>query len=135
MIGIVLVTQSGISQHLVQASQRTIGIEPNLLAVDLKPDLPLEQLEKEIAGSIEKNLEPPLEGILILTDHFGSTPTNACLAEFSDLKAPVEILTGVNLPMLLSAVTNRNKLDLKALSEKVLQDGKKSIQNARGIRG
>ena len=130
MIGIVIVTQSGISQHLLKAAQHAMGPQENALAINLKPGLPLETLEKEIARGIEKNLERNLEGILILTDHFGSTPTNACLAERTEIKIPIEILTGTNLPMLLSAISNRNKMNLKELSEKILLDGRKSIQNA-----
>src|SRR5437773_44817 len=135
MLGIVVVTQSGISRHLLSAAKRDMGPTPNCLSINLKPDLPLETLEAEIARAIEKKLDPSLAGILILTDHFGSTTTNACLAELKELKVPVEIVTGVNLPMLLSAINNRARLDLGALAEKVLKDGQKSIQNARTLHG
>ena len=66
-----------------------------------------------------------------MVDMLGGTPCNTSLLKTKDLKA--EVLTGVNLYMILSSFTNREKMDLKALAAKVTEDGKRAIVSAKDL--
>lgn len=136
MTGIVLVTHLRLSLHLIEAAERIVGKQPNLISVSLEADESLHALAEKISQAIQsclKNFPEGSEGVLILTDLFGSTPTNASLSLIQNNLKTVQILTGVNLPMLISALSNRNKMNLNELAEKVLADGKKGIQNAKEL--
>jgi PTS system mannose-specific IIA component len=81
-------------------------------------------------GEILKNIQNS-DGTLILTDMLGGTPCNACLPFSTDYK--IEIVSGMNLYMLLSAFINRSNLDLKGLTIKAISDGQRNIANAKEI--
>lgn len=140
-IALLVVSHLDFSKHLVQAAERIVGKQTHLHAVTLPAEESLPRLAQEISQAIrhcfqgtqpsgQKN-QRECEGVLILTDLFGSTPTNLVLSEALALSQPVEIVSGVNLPMLLSALSNRGHLSLKELAEKVMADGRKGIQNGR----
>jgi len=71
------------------------------------------------------------DGVLIMTDMLGGTPCNACLPLCTTYK--IEIISGLNLYMLLSAFINRKNMPLEELVKKVISDGIKSIANAKEI--
>lgn len=133
-IAVLVVSHLDFSKHLVQAAERIAGAQERLHAVTLPTEDSLSRLSEEIAEVIRRCFQetpPKCDGVLILTDLFGSTPTNVVLSQALALNQPVEIVSGVNLPMLLSALSNRQHLPLKELSEKVIADGRKGIQNGR----
>ena len=78
-----------------------------------------------------KRLGQSPEGTLILVDMLGGTPCNTALLKTKDLKA--EIITGVNLYMILSSFTHRESMDLKTLAAKVAEDGKRAIVLAKDL--
>ena len=71
------------------------------------------------------------EGILILVDMLGGTPCNTALLKTKNI--PAEVVTGVNLYMILSSFTHRADMDLKSLASKVSDDGKKAIVLAKDL--
>ena len=137
MIDVIVVTHSNVAGHLIEAAERVLGKQQDLIGLNLHTDDSLINLTAKIADAIgqccAQNPDQPIDGILVLTDLFGSTPTNASLAQIRRLNQPIEILTGVNLPMMISALTYRGKMNLKELAEKVMQDGQKGIRNAKSI--
>lgn len=129
-------THSNVATHLVEAAEIIVGKQESLVGANLPQNECLEVMKGKVCEVIEncfKNAKEPLEGILILTELFGGTPTNATLAQIQMMDCRIEVLTGVNLPLLISALVNRHKLGLKDLAEKVLADGIKGIQDARAI--
>ena len=88
-----------------------------------------EKLRKKISDGIKKVDQN--EGVLILTDMFGGTPSNLSYTFLEEGR--VEVVSGVNLPMLVKALNTRGKQDLAHLAATVEAFGKKSISLASGI--
>ncbi|MCF8069149.1 MAG: PTS sugar transporter subunit IIA [Desulfobacterales bacterium] len=130
MIGIIVVTHSQLGNALVEAAQFIIGKEPEAvetLSIDLNENA--EKLRKKIAESI-KRLKTD-KGVLILTDMFGGTPSNLSYSFLEEGK--IEVISGVNLPILIKALNSRENLELSALAETLVTFGKRSISLASGI--
>lgn len=130
MIGVLIVTHSNLGAALIEATQFIAGRVPEKLeavSIDLREDA--EMLRKKIAAAI-KQLDSR-EGILILTDMFGGTPSNLSYSFLEEGK--IEVISGVNLPMVIRAETLRKNMGLSELAEKIEAFGKKSISLASGI--
>lgn len=126
MIGIVLVSHGNLANEFAKTLEHIVGPQENLVTVSLFPDDDMEVKRKEIQDAIqrvEKN-----QGVVILTDMFGGTPSNLA---HSLLKGQnVEIVAGMNLPLLIKLVSSRKT---KSLHESVLlaqEAGRKYIHVA-----
>lgn len=135
MIGVIVVTHLDIATHMIEAAVRVMGPQAKLEGLDLRNDDSLSSMTGKILERMDQCRQSgeACEGILVLTDLFGSTPTNASLAQLRDAADRIEILTGVNLPMLISALTYRGRMTLKELSTKVMYDGQRGIRDAKSI--
>ena len=134
MIGIIVVTHLDFATNLVTAAERVLGKQRNILGLNLHRNAFVDDMVRSISNGIQEcltNPEEPVTGVLILTDLFGSTPTNASLKQLQTTDHLVEVVTGVNLSMVISALTYRKRLPLKELVEKVISDGQKGIRNAK----
>ena len=113
MVGIVIVTHAQLADELLQAAELILGPQVAVEAVsigrDLAVDIATERVQKAVSQTGADG-----DGTLILTDLFGGTPTNIS-AEFLQENV-VEILTGVNLPMLIKGISARNTLSLVELT-------------------
>jgi PTS system mannose-specific IIA component len=121
MIGIVVVTHGRLAEELVKAARAIVGEIPGIAAVSIgwtdDPSAANAAIEKAI-GEVGAG-----GGVLILTDMFGGTPTNLSL---SYLSPRVEIVTGVNLPMLIK-LTSLREGDLREVARVVHDQGKGAI--------
>ena len=130
MIGIVIVTHNRLGDALIESAEFVIGSRPKSIAsVSIDLNQSAEKLRKKIADGIKKVDEK--DGIIILTDMFGGTPSNLSYS-FLD-EGRIEVLSGVNLPILIQAINNREKMDLAKLGTNLEKFGKKSISLASGI--
>jgi PTS system mannose-specific IIA component len=130
MIGIVIVTHCKLGEALIEAAEFIIGSRPEALesvSIDLNENA--EKLRKKISQGI-KNVNGR-EGVLILTDMFGGTPSNLSYSFLEEGR--IEVLSGVNLPILIQAVNMREKMKLDELAANLESFGKKSISLASGI--
>jgi len=130
MTGIVIVTHSNLGSALIEAAEFIFGNHPAAtiaVSIDLNDDV--EKLRKEISEAIKKVSRK--EGVIILTDMFGGTPSNLSYSFLEDGK--IEVLSGVNLPVLVKAINSREKLNLGELAQTLEAYGKKSISLASGI--
>jgi PTS system mannose-specific IIA component len=130
MIGIVIVTHCQLGEALIGAAEFIIGSRPASLesiSIDLNENA--EKLRNKISQGI-KNVKGE-EGVLILTDMFGGTPSNLSYSFLEE--GHVEVLSGVNLPILIQATSMREKLKLDELAANLESFGKKSISLASGI--
>jgi len=130
MIGIVIVTHSRLGDALIEAAEFIIGDKSDALipvSIDLNENA--ENLRKKIAEGIKE--VDKQEGILILTDMFGGTPSNLSYSFLEEGR--IEVISGVNLPILIKAINTREKMDLDKLSATLETFGKKSISLASGI--
>jgi PTS system mannose-specific IIA component len=114
MLGMVIVTHGALAEGLLQTAAMIIGPIERAQALSIEQGMSLEVAKKRLETAIA-DVDPDALGVIILTDLFGGTPTNLS-AEFL---APgrVEILTGVNLPMVLKCASSREQLTLEALAE------------------
>ncbi len=130
MVGIVIVTHSNLGSAIIEAAEFILGAGPEAVvavSINLKEDP--EKLRKKIAKAI-KNVNQN-NGILILTDMFGGTPSNLSYSFLEEGK--VEVLSGVNLPILIRAIDVRQKMDLSKMAKNLEKFGKRSISLASGI--
>ena len=130
MIGIVIVTHSQLGEALIDAAEFIIGSRPEALvsiSIDLTENA--EVLRERINAGI-KTVKSK-DGVLILTDMFGGTPSNLSYSFLEE--GHIEVISGVNLPILIQAANTRGKMDLSALAVKLEEFGKKSISLASSI--
>ena len=130
MIGIVIVTHCQLGEALIGAAEFIIGHRPESLesvSIDLNENS--EKLRNKISQGI-KNVKGQ-DGVLILTDMFGGTPSNLSYSFLEEGR--IEVLSGVNLPILIQAASMREKMKLDELGSKLESFGKKSISLASGI--
>ncbi len=129
MISVIVITHGQFGQELVRTAQDLTGRQENLTALAVTSDMGPGDLATLLMATLEKL--PSQKGALILVDMLGGTPCNTALLKTKD--RPVEVLTGVNLYMVLSSINNREKMDLKALAVKVTEDGKRAIVSAKDL--
>ncbi len=130
MIGIIIVTHSRLGDALIEAAEFITGSRPERLesiSIDIKQEA--EKLRAKIAEGIKKVDQK--EGVLILTDMFGGTPSNLSYSFLEEGR--VEVLSGVNLPILIRAIHLRKDTELNKLAVALEVSGKKSISLASGI--
>jgi mannose PTS system EIIA component len=130
MIGIVIVTHGNLGSELIRAASMIKGDIDNVIPVSIDATKNVEDLKKNIAAAIKKAEKG--RGILILTDLFGGTPSNLSLSFLKEGK--VEVLTGVNLPMLLKVSELQKKEGSLSEFAGIVRDyGKKNIYLAGEI--
>ena len=130
MIGIVIVTHCQLGEALIGAAEFIIGHRPESLesvSIDLNENA--EKLRNKISQGIKK--VKGQDGVLILTDMFGGTPSNLSYSFLEEGR--IEVLSGVNLPILIQAASMRNKMKLDEFVSNLESVGKKSISLASGI--
>lgn len=125
MIGLVVVTHAGLAKELIASATMITGEIPLCEALGLYPDDPADALVERIGQALERVGEG---GAIIMTDMFGGTPSNSALSFLSDGK--VEVVTGVNLPMLVDFCSRRERQSLEELSASLLKAGRESIISA-----
>jgi PTS system mannose-specific IIA component len=130
MIGIVIVTHRQLGDALIEAAEFILGSRPEaLVSVSIDLSESADVLRRKIAGSIKKVKSEA--GVLILTDMFGGTPSNLSYSFLEE--GHIEVISGVNLPILIQAANTREKMNLDELAIKLEEFGKKSISLASGI--
>jgi PTS system mannose-specific IIA component len=130
MTGILVVTHSTLGEALIEAAELIMGSQiENLGSVSIDIREPAEALIKKIKTGIKKVNKD--KGVIIFTDMFGGTPSNL---SYSFLKeGEIEVISGVNLPILIKAISIREKQDLATAAANIVHHGKKSISLASGI--
>jgi PTS system mannose-specific IIA component len=129
MIGLLIITHARLGRELVNAAEFILGRIENIETLSVEGSIELDYLRRLMEDSIGRLQKG--SGVLILTDMFGGTPNNISLAFLETGR--VEVITGVNLPMLIKAATARNKNDLSALAHMVGQSGRGAISVAGEI--
>jgi len=131
MIGLVLVTHGNLAKEFISAMQHVVGPQEQVQGVCIGPDDDMEVRRNEILEKV--NEVNTGEGVVLLTDMFGGTPSNLALSVMD--RAKVEILAGINLPMLIKIASLRKDNDLKKTVEGAQDAGKKYINIASQLLG
>lgn len=129
MVGVLIVTHSALADELLLATQQIVGEIQGIEPISIDPTEPVEDIRDRIKKGIKKVDRG--EGVLILTDMFGGTPSNISLSFLE--RGKVEVVTGVNLPMLLKLATLKDEMDLKELASYIVNYGKRNIHLASEV--
>jgi len=130
MIGILIASHRQLGEALIDCAEFILGERPEALtsvSIDLKENA------ADLRSKIEKGIRQvdQKQGVLILTDMFGGTPSNLSYSFLEE--GQIEVISGVNLPILLKAVGQRSSKELPVLAQTIEKFGKKSISMASGI--
>jgi PTS system mannose-specific IIA component len=130
MTGILIDTHANLGASLIDTLEFILGAKQEKLeaiSIDIKQD------PESLRNKIKRGIKDVYceKGVIIFTDMFGGTPSNLAYAFLEEGK--VEVISGVNLPILLKAVTSREKMEIKALTAALIEHGKKSISLASDI--
>jgi len=126
MIGLLIVTHCDLGKEFLKAAEFIVGRLDAAEAVSINQISDSQEIRKSIEDKI--NALDNGQGVLILTDMFGGTPSNLSLSFLKE--EMVEVLTGVNLPMVISIAQHRSEMSLEDLAEKAQEAGKMSISLA-----
>jgi PTS system mannose-specific IIA component len=129
MIGGIIVSHGKLAEELLNALNIILGEVVNMEAISIGWYDDVEESKKRINKTL-KRVEQK-NGVVIFTDMFGGTPTNLSLSFLRD--DYVEIITGVNLPMLIKFVSLQRGHNLKEVAKKVVEQGKKNIHLASAL--
>lgn len=129
MIGLVVVAHFNLAREMVAATELIVGEQEQFAAVDIFPNDPVEKTKEKIVSAL-KNSDTG-DGVIILTDMFGGTPSNISLSFLEEDR--VEVVAGVNLPMLIKLVTYREGRTLDELASFITQYGQKNIYLATDV--
>jgi PTS system mannose-specific IIA component len=130
MVGILVLTHGELGVKFLDTA-RLIGLtsDERVLALSIDPTASPDSLRDQVAKAIAKVNAGT--GVLILTDLFGGTPTNVSLSFLEEGK--IEVVTGLNLPMLIKSVNARHGYDLKGLAQLSADAGKENIYRASDV--
>jgi PTS system mannose-specific IIA component len=131
MIGLVLVTHGGLAAEFITAMEHVVGPQQRIEAICIGPEDDMEGRRNDIAEAISRVDEGA--GVIILTDLFGGTPSNLAISLMKS--ASVEVIAGVNLPMLIRLEGARKNMDVKAAVAAAREAGRKYISVASEILG
>jgi len=130
MVGVVVVTHCHLGEELISAAELVVGEElKRFQPVSIDRTEGSEDIREKIISAIRK--VDAGQGVLILTDMYGGTPSNISLSFLEEKR--IEVITGVNLPMLLKLATYQNDMDLEALAVFITEYGQRNINLASEV--
>jgi mannose PTS system EIIA component len=130
MIGLVLVTHGGLAAEFRAAMEHVVGAQVHVAAICIAADDDMEVRRADIAAAVESCNSG--QGVIILTDMFGGTPSNLAI---SLLGPQVEVIAGVNLPMLIKLASVRKTCTVEAAVQAAQDAGRKYIAVASRMLG
>jgi PTS system mannose-specific IIA component len=126
MIGMVLVTHGRLAAEFIAALEHVVGPQTNIAAVCIGPEDDMERRRQDILRAIGE--VDAGSGVVLLTDMFGGTPSNLAISVMD--KAKVEVIAGINLPMLIKLASLRESENLAAAVRGAQEAGRKYINVA-----
>ena len=121
MIGLVLVTHGQLASQFVAAMEHVVGPQTQVASISIGPDDDMEQRRKDILKAVAS--ADSGDGVILLTDMFGGTPSNLAISVMD--KAKVEVIAGVNLPMLIKLASVRGAASLGDAVDQAQESGRK----------
>jgi mannose PTS system EIIA component len=131
MIGLVIVTHGRLAEEFIHALEHVVGKQSQIAAISIGPDDRMDQRRNDIAvavASVETG-----EGVIILTDMFGGTPSNLAISLLQEGK--IEVVAGLNLPMLVKLARIRTDCNLHKAAAAAQDAGRKYINIASQVLG
>ena len=129
MIGLVLVTHGRLAAEFRAALEHVVGPQDGLETISIGPDDDMEQRRTDILAAIER--VDSGKGVVLLTDMFGGTPSNLAISVMENEK--IEVIAGVNLPMLIKLASVRGDRSLDDAIQAAQDAGRKYINVASQV--
>ena len=129
MIGIVLVTHGQLAEEFLSAMVHIVGEQKHIAAICIQPEDDMEKRRHDILKAVKKVEDG--DGVILLTDMFGGTPSNLAISVMSE--GEVEVIAGVNLPMLIQLARSRQTQTLESAVNDAQDAGKKYISVASNL--
>jgi PTS system mannose-specific IIA component len=126
MIGLVIVTHGGLALEFRSALEHVVGPQTQLETVSIGPDDDMSVRRGQILDAVRRTNNG--EGVIILTDMFGGTPSNLAISVMDE--ASVEVIAGINLPILVKLASVRGELNLTEAVANAREAGRKYIKVA-----
>ncbi|MCF8467939.1 MAG: PTS sugar transporter subunit IIA [Sneathiella sp.] len=126
MIGMVLVTHGRLAEEFVNATEHVVGPQTQVRAISIGPDDDMEKRRQDILAAVAE-VETG-SGVILLTDMFGGTPSNLAISVME--KANVEVIAGINLPMLIKLASVRGEDNMANAVAAAQESGRKYINVA-----
>ena len=126
MIGMILVTHGRLAEELIAALEHVVGPQDSIAAICIGPDDDMEQHRQKIMEQTRETDDG--DGVVLLTDMFGGTPSNLAISVMDNVN--VEVIAGVNLPMLIKLTSVRDSLPLAEAVASAQEAGRKYINIA-----
>ena len=123
MIGLVIVTHGGLASEFLSAMEHVVGPQRGVAAICIGPDDDMERRRRDIVDAARAVDDG--DGVILLTDMFGGTPSNLAISVMEETHA--EVIAGLNLPMLLRALTYCEDCGLHELADAVQEGGRNGV--------
>jgi len=135
MIGMVLVTHGRLANEFLAALEHVVGPQANAVAISIGPDDDMEARRQDILNAVARVDDG--EGVVVLTDMFGGTPSNLAIsimnAAAGKAAGGIEVIAGINLPMLIKLASARSDLPLVDVVVEAQEAGRKYINVASAL--
>ncbi len=129
MIGLVLVTHGKLAEEFRNALEHVVGPQKSFETVSIGPEDDMDQRRMDIVDAVSRADEG--EGVIILTDMFGGTPSNLSISVMDNGR--IEVIAGVNLPMLIKLASVRSENDMERALAESQEAGRKYINVASRV--
>lgn len=129
MIGMVVVTHGRLAEEFIAAMEHVVGPQSALQAISIGPDDDMEQRRQDILDAVTQVDEG--NGVILLTDMFGGTPSNLAISIMDSTN--VEVIAGINLPMLIKLASVRIDSTMEEAVSAAQESGKKYINIASHV--
>jgi PTS system mannose-specific IIA component len=126
MIGLVIVTHGRLAEEFLDAMEHVVGPQRAVIPISIGPDDDMERRRADILKAVSR-VESG-KGVIILTDMFGGTPSNLAISVMEETR--VEVIAGLNLPMLIKLASLRGREDLQTCVAAAQDAGRKYISVA-----
>ncbi|MDG5487141.1 PTS sugar transporter subunit IIA [Sphingomonas sp. FW199] len=131
MIGLVLVTHGRLAEEFVMAMEHVVGVQERIVPISIGPDDDMEERRADIARAIET--VDAGKGVIVLTDLFGGTPSNLAISLME--QGRIEVIAGINLPMLIRLGGARKAMKVADAVAAAREAGRKYISVASEVLG
>ena len=130
MFGIVIVTHGKLAEAFVSVAEHVVGKQTQIMAVGIEPEDDAEQARMRILSAI-KEAGGDKKNVVILTDMFGGTPSNLAISAMGD--EAIEVIAGVNLPMVIKLISARDKVPMAEAVNQAQEAARKYINVAGNL--
>lgn len=125
MVGLIIVTHGHLGEELHKCAEGILGKQEGVVDVSVDFTKSVETARGEVEAAIKEVDQG--EGVVVMTDMFGGTPSNISLSFLDNHETPIEVLTGVNLPMVIKGLTARKERSFEDLCSMLHEYGKRGI--------